>query len=51
MTGIGFGVSFSLFLVALVSTILFVYTWIKSHGVSHITRVHVDGMAGDEGED
>ncbi len=51
MTGISFGVSFSLFLTALVSIVLFVYTWMKSHGVSHITRVHVDGTAGDEGED
>jgi len=47
---ISLGVSFSLFLVMLVSSVLFVYTWLRSHGISHVTRVHVDGMAGDEGD-
>ncbi len=54
MTGIGwglFGTKFSLLLVVLVSTVLFVYTWLRTHGVSHMTNVHVDSRAGDEGED
>lgn len=47
-----FGTGFSLFLVALVTTVLFVYTWMRSHGVAHhISHIRVDAMAGDEGED
>ena len=54
MTGIGwemFGTKVSLLLVMSVSAILFVYIWLQSHGVEHMTHVHVDKMAGDEGED
>ncbi|WP_298273494.1 hypothetical protein [Geobacter sp.] len=54
MTGIGwqmFGTAVSLLLVTTVSIILFAYTWFRSHGVEHMTRTHVDEMAGDEGED
>ncbi len=47
-----FGTGFSLILVALVTTILFVCIWMRSHGVMNdMTHVHVDAMAGDEGED
>lgn len=51
MTGMSFGVSFSLLLVIVVSTVLFVYTWLRSHGVSYMTHGRVDSMAGDEGEE
>ena len=54
MTGIGwemFGTKVSLLLVMSVSAILFVYTWVQSHGIEHMTHPHVDKMAGDEGED
>ena len=51
MTGLSFGVLFSLFLVMLVTTILFVYTWMKSHGGTYATSEHLDLRAGDEGED
>jgi hypothetical protein len=54
MTGIGwemFGTKISLLLVTSVSAIFFVYVWLRSHGVEHMTHPHVDKMAGDEGED
>jgi hypothetical protein len=54
MTGNGwemFGTGASLLIVALVSAILFVYIWLRSHDVMHMTHSHVDEMAGDEGED
>ncbi|HEY6872001.1 MAG TPA: hypothetical protein VI298_04640 [Geobacteraceae bacterium] len=54
MTGIGwemFSTKVSLLLVTLVSTVLFVYVWLRSHGVEHMTHPHVDKMAGDEGDD
>jgi hypothetical protein len=54
MTGIGwemFGTTVSLLLVTSASAIFFVYVWIRSHGVEHMTYSHVDKMAGDEGED
>jgi hypothetical protein len=54
MTGIGWefwGLKFSWLLVALISTGLFVYTWVRSHGVTNATNTRVDAMAGDEGED
>ena len=53
MAGIGyFGTGFSLVLVMLVTTILFVYIWLRSHGVMHrLSHANVDSMAGDEGED
>ena len=57
MTGFGwgyFGTGFSVLFVMLVSAILFVYIWLQSHGVAHMThfhQAHVDTMAGDEGED
>ena len=51
MTGISFGTIFSLFLVSLVTTVLFVYTWMQSHGGTYATSEHLDLMAGDEGED
>ncbi len=53
MTSIGWefwGLKFSWLVVAGVSTILFVYTWLRTHGTTHYSS-HVDGMAGDEGED
>ncbi len=51
-----FGTIFSLLVVSLVTIVLFVYMWLRSHGASHVTRgyvtgTHVDTMAGDEGED
>ncbi len=54
MTGIGWefwGLKFSWLIIALVSTILFVYTWVRSHGFTAMTHAHVDRMTGDEGED
>jgi hypothetical protein len=54
MTGNGwemFGTGVSLLMITLVSTVLFVYVWLQSHGVMHKTHPHVDLMAGDEGED
>ena len=51
MTGIGLGTGFSLFIVMMATTVLFVWTWLRSHGVTQITYVHVDSMAGDEGEE
>lgn len=52
MTGWEFwGLKFSWFLVSLISLILFVYVWLHTHGVEHMTHVRVDRMAGDEGED
>lgn len=55
MTGIGwemFGTGMSLLIITLVSAILFVYTWLTSHGVMRMTtHPHLDAMAGDEGED
>ncbi len=52
MTSIGWefwGLKFSWFIVAVVSTVLFVYIWFRTHGSTYMA--HVDGMAGDEGED
>ena len=46
-----FSTSFSLLLVTLVSAIFFVYIRLRSHGVENMTHFHVDGMAGDEGND
>lgn len=54
MTGNGwelFGTTFSLLYVALVAAIFFVYIRLRSHGVTNITHFHLDGMAGDEGDD
>jgi len=55
MTGIGwemFGTGMSLLIITLVSAILFVYTWVRSHDVMNMTTYpHVDKMAGDEGEE
>ena len=55
MTGWGyFGTAFSLLFVTLVTTIIFAYVWLRSHGPAHMThfhQAHVDAMAGDEGED
>ncbi|MCM2359431.1 MAG: hypothetical protein NDI77_14875 [Geobacteraceae bacterium] len=54
MTGTGwemFGTTVSLLLVMSVSAILFVYVWLQSHGIEHMTHPHVDKMAGDEGDD
>ncbi|HYS42838.1 MAG TPA: hypothetical protein VEM32_02555 [Geobacteraceae bacterium] len=54
MTGIGwemFGTKVSLLFVTSASAIFFVYVWLRSHGVAHMTHPHVDKMAGDEGED
>ena len=54
MTGIGwqlFGTMSSLIFVTLASTVFFVYVWLRSHGVTNMTNMHVDAMAGDEGED
>jgi hypothetical protein len=58
MTGISwaFTTFVSLLIVTLVTAVLFVYVWLRSHGVSHTTHPHmtharVDGMAGEEGED
>ena len=54
MTGFGwemFGTSVSLLLTTLAAAVLFMYTWMRSHGVTHMTHPHVDMMAGDEGED
>ena len=41
----------SLLIVTLVSAVLIVYVWLRSHDVMHMTHHHVDTMAGDEGED
>ena len=41
----------SLLIVTLITAILFVYVWLRSHEVMHMTHPHVDMMAGDEGED
>jgi hypothetical protein len=54
MTGIGWefwGLKFSWLLVAVMSVVLLAYTWIRSHGVTNMTKARVDSMAGDEGED
>jgi hypothetical protein len=51
MTGLAIGINFSLFLVFLTLVVLFVWTWLSTHGISHITHGHVDMRAGDEGED
>ena len=54
MTGNGWlmlSTTSSLILIMLVSAILFVYTWLRSHGDTHMTHPHVDKMAGDEGDD
>lgn len=54
MTGNGwemFGTTFSLLYVTLASAIFFVYIRLRSRGVTNITRFHLDGMAGDEGDD
>jgi hypothetical protein len=51
MTGMSIGVSFSLLIVMLISTVLFVYTWLSSHGFTYRGSSHLDSMAGDEGED
>ena len=51
MTGTFFGAFFSLLLVMLVSAVLFVYTWLLSHGTSALVHGHLDSMAGEEGED
>jgi hypothetical protein len=54
MTGIGWefwGLKFSWLFIALVSAILFVYTWFRSHDFTTMTHAHVDRMAGDEGEE
>jgi hypothetical protein len=52
MTGLGWefwGLKFSWLLIMLVSAVLFVVVWLQSHGSAQMA--HVDGMAGDEGED
>lgn len=46
-----FGWGFSLLLVSAITTVVFFYTWFRSHGVTNATNVRVDAMAGDEGED
>ncbi len=46
-----FGTGFSLILVSLVTIVLFAYIWLRTHGITNMTYAHVDGMAGDEGED
>lgn len=51
MSWVMFSTTVSLLLVMLVTTVLFVYVWLKSHGIDHMTHPHVDEMAGDEGED
>ena len=51
MTGMNFGILFSLFIVMLVTTVLFVYTWMRSHGGTYVTNEHLDLRAGDEGDD
>ncbi len=51
MSGMSFGIMFSLLIVMLVTVILFSYVWLRSHDLAHLTHAHVDGMAGDEGED
>ena len=51
MTGMAFGVSFSLLIVMLVSTVLFVYTWLSSHGFTYTGSSNLDSKAGDEGEE
>ncbi len=54
MTGIGWDfwdLKFSWFIVMFVSAILFVYVWAFSRRITKSTYAHVDGMAGDEGED
>ncbi len=51
MTGIALGVSFSLFIVMLISVVLFGYIWFRSHEITNMIHAHVDGMAGDEGEE
>lgn len=52
MTVIGWefwGLKFSWLIIALVSVVLFVYTWLKAHQSTNL--IHVDRMAGDEGEE
>ncbi len=51
MTGLSIGISFSLLIVMLVSAILFAFIWLRSHDIAHMIHGHVDGMAGDEGEE
>ena len=51
MTGMYFGAFFSLLIIMLVATVLFIYTWLQSHGVGHTSHGHLDLTAGDEGED
>ena len=54
MTGNGwmmFSTGISLLIVTGVSTILFVYVWLGSHGIKRTTHPHLDDRAGDEGED
>jgi hypothetical protein len=51
MTGMFFGTFFSLLLVMTVATILFAYTWMKSHNATYLGHGHLDSKAGDEGED
>ena len=51
MIGLDFG---SILIAMLVTVTLFVYVWVRSHGITNRTYlqpVHVDAMAGDEGED
>lgn len=46
-----FSTGISMLLISSVSIVLFLYVWLGSHGVEHMTNPHVDAMAGDEGED
>jgi hypothetical protein len=51
MTGMYFGAFFSLLVIMLAATVLFIYTWLQSHGINHSGHGHLDLAAGDEGED
>jgi hypothetical protein len=38
-------------IVALVTSVLFIYIWLRSHGEIHTPHARVDSRAGDEGDD
>ena len=46
-----YGVKFSMLITMLASVVMFIGVWVESKKSDHFTHVHVDTMAGDEGED